>query len=299
MGHFLDIANRVLVDSQKPLTAKQITKIGIQNDWLHTKGKTPWQTMKSKLSTDILNNKEKTIFMRTEKGLFALSSWSNKKYIADRYQKALLEETIVVFPKSSLSKYISKPGLCTISVDKSFHLLRECYCMERNVAEDDPNVIQLISVFLVRYKDMILTHKRTKRLPEKRLHGFYSVFFGGHLNPNDLPPLFNILLPENSQFLLRELAEEVIIPNGSLLKIEYKGLLYDDSREVSQQHLGIVYDVFLSQSDYTIGERGFLMDSKFEDINTMFSRINDFENWSVFLIKHEKEKGSDIDAEIL
>lgn len=290
MGHFLDTAYKVLSDAKEPLTSMKITEIGTQNSWLHTTGKTPWQTMKSKLSTDILRNKEKSLFMRAEKGLFALRSWDKNEYIADRYQKALLEEDIVVFPASSLNKYISIPGLHTIPLDDSYRLLRECYAMERNIAENEPNVIQLISVFLVRYKDKILTHKRTKRLPEKRLHGFYSAFFGGHLNPDDLPPLFNIFLPENSQYLLREFSEEVIIPQGSLSKIEYKGLLYDDSRQVSKQHLGIVYDVFLNQSDYDIGERGFLMDSKFENVAMMFSRINDFENWSVFLIKHEKDK---------
>ena len=55
-------------------------------------------------------------------------------------------------------------------------------------------------------------------------------------------------------------------------------------------HLGIVYDVTLRDSNFIIGERGFLMDPKFEDIEAIFTRQADFENWSLIIIREEKNK---------
>jgi predicted NUDIX family phosphoesterase len=71
--------------------------------------------------------------------------------------------------------------------------------------------------------------------------------------------------------------------------MEYRGLLYDDSRDVSKQHLGIAYDVFLDSSQFEIGERGFLMDAKFETLEQVVSRREEFENWSWILIREAQE----------
>ncbi len=292
MGQFLDVAFKILTEAKKPLTAKEITIIAEENGWLHSKGKTPSQTMKSKLSTDILLRKEKSDFMRTDKAKFALRGWESnlQEYVADRYQKALLDEDAVVFPASSLNKYLSGPGLHKTPLGNSQELLWECKPMLRRMAELDTSVIQLVSVFVLKYRNQYLTYKRTKRLPESRLHGYYSVIFGGHLTPQDITPLFDIFCPDYGKILItRELQEEVKLPENQI-KIAYRGLLYDDSRELSRQHLGIVYDVELETSEYKIGERGFLMDSKFETIEQIEGRINEFENWSVFIIKTEHDK---------
>lgn len=293
MGHFLDIAYKVLLEEQKPLTAKEIIAIAQKKGWLHSSGKTPSQTMKSKISTDILNNKESSDFMRSDRARFALRDWRSRieEYVADRYQKALLDENAVVFPATSLIKYLNGPGLHPCPLKNSGELLRECRPMLRREAELDKSVIQLVSVFILRHKNLYLTHKRTKRLPENRLHGYYSMFFGGHLNTDDIKPLFDIFKPEYGRlFLLRELHEEVRLPKQNEFEIIYRGLLYDNSRDLSMQHLGIVYDVELKSKEYEIGERGFLMDHKFESLGQMEARIDDFENWSVFIIKVERDR---------
>src|SRR5205823_2920053 len=132
-----------------------------------------------------------------------------------------------------------------------------------------------------------LTFKRTKRLPESRLHGFYSLGFGGHLNPDDVLHMFDIFDPQQSQaWLLRELREELRLDEmkNRIADLSYRGLLYDDSQPVSRQHLGLVYEVVLASDQYDIGERGFLMDSKFETLEEMRARIREFENWSALLI---------------
>jgi predicted NUDIX family phosphoesterase len=295
MGHFLEVALKVLSEAKKPLSAKVITDIGLSKGLLITKGSTPYQTMKSKLSTHILNKKENSIFIRTSKGEFALRSW---KYLyefkAERFSKSLLKENILVFPLKSLSKYIPKPGLHTDLSINWDELFNECRPMSRIIAERKYNYLQLISVFIIHYDKQYLTYKRTKRLPENRLHDWYSIFFGGHLNPIDFMPLFNTIFdindPKSILFTFhRELKEEIIFPVNSKQEFIFKGLLYDDSRQVSKQHLGIVFDVFLKSAKYEIGERGFLMDSKFESIYEIETRKDKFENWSVMIINYELE----------
>lgn len=216
--------------------------------------------------------------------MFALRDWQTEldEFVAPRFQKALLDEDVVVFPHSSLRKYIPGPGLYTEPIH-SEALLNELTPMQRRRAEEDTSVIQLVSVFVLRFADKYLTYKRSARLPENRLHGEYSIAFGGHLNPDDVSPLLNIFKPDLGLPLLRrELHEEVRLPAEP--HISYRGLLYDDSRDLSRQHLGIVYDVNLQNPDYEIGERGFLIDPRMETREEILSRIHDFENWSVLLI---------------
>lgn len=293
MGHFLEIAKKVLEFKGTPLTTHELISVAIEKNWLRSTGKTPEQTMKAKISTDILINKENSIFMRTDKATFGLKIWKPdfEEFIANRFKKSLLNENAVVFPSSSLQKYISGPGLHLDPLNNSRELLAECKPMLRRLAETDTSFIQLVSVFILKYNELYLSHKRTKRLPENRLHGYYSMFFGGHITPDDIMPLFDIFQPAYGKiFLARELKEEVIIPHSNKTNINYRGLLYDDSKELSRQHLGIVYDVDLNSPEYTIGERGFLMDDKFESLEQMNNRIDEFENWSVFIIKYDIQK---------
>ena len=265
----------------------------MEKNWLTTNGKTPEQSMKARLSTDIRKKKEHSMFMRIEKGKFCLRSWNNDEYISDPFKKNPLKEDVMVFSSYLLNNFIIEVGLNKCPIINGQELFANCKPMLRIEAEKNFNVIQLISVFIIKYKLNYLTYKRTKRLPENRLHGFYSIMFGGHLNPDDMTPLFDIFNSQNYAFLERELHEEVILENN-LKEIQFRGLLYDDSTEISKQHLGIVYDVILKTPNYKIGERGFLIDSKFETLEEIESRIEEFENWSVMIFKYEKDRSNRI-----
>jgi predicted NUDIX family phosphoesterase len=290
VGRFTRAAYEVLKRESRPLTSREITEIAQRDGLLRTAGRTPWQTMKSKLSTDILSRGPDSLFMRVEEGRFSLREWKGMypEHVAPRFVKALFDEDIVVFPAASLKRYVPVVGLYAGDFDRN-DLVHECRAMRRQDAEEDDSVIQLVSVFVVRFEGRILTYKRTKRLPESRLHGYYSIGFGGHLNPEDLKPLLNIFDPDvASPLLLRELGEELRL-KGEAPRLRYRGLLYDDSRPVSRQHLGITYDVFLQSERFEIGERGFLMDAKFETLEEIIARRENFENWSWVLIREELE----------
>ena len=293
MGAFLTAAYRVLNEIRCPMTPAEIVCVALRKGYLATKGKTPHQTMKAKLSTDILQNKESSDFMRAAAGRFALRKWRNEipEHVAPRFKKSLFDEDILVFPASELHRFISQPGISTTR-DTAPALLAACTSMRRREAEEDTEVIQLVSFYLVRYRDKYLTYKRTKRLPESRLHGFYSIGFGGHLNPDDVPVLFlKDAFDYALETILRELREELI--TESKPTYSFRGLLYDDSRPVSRQHLGLVYDVELQSPHYTIGERGFLIDPRFETLEEILAREADFENWSVLIAREEARRCHD------
>ena len=279
---FLDAAERVLSDHGAPLHPRQITEIARSRGLIDSSGRTPDQTMKAKLSTDILRQNGASRFMRTDKNQFGLREWRARyaEYVADRFQKALLDEEIVVFSRDLLDRFIPGPGLFELSPETSQELLVSLRPMQRREAEEDMSVIQLVSAFLVRIEHRIATYKRTRRLPESRLHGVYSLLFGGHLNPEDVPPLFSIFDPDmGSSYIQRELREELRFSRPPPMQL--RGVLYDTAREVSLQHLGVLYEVHVPPSEaIEVGERGFLQQLAFETPSEILNRIDEFENWS-------------------
>lgn len=286
MGVFLRAAYTVLQQRGAPLTAMQIVEIAQEQGLLSTKGMTPVQTMKSKLSTDILRRGHRSLFMRSERGTFALRQWNVRirEFKADRFEKALFDEDIIVIPAEALSRFVPRPGLWrTPPTFAEFR--KEIRYIRRREAEDNASVIQLVSVFVIRHRDRVLTYKRAKRLPEKRLHDWYSIGFGGHLNPDDLSTLYDpFKVSQFEAWLMRELDEEVKLKAGTVERTVFRGLLYDTSRPVSKQHLGITYEVLVKTEDFEIGERGFLMDAKFESVEQIRMRRMQFENWSTVLL---------------
>jgi predicted NUDIX family phosphoesterase len=62
-------------------------------------------------------------------------------------------------------------------------------------------------------------------------------------------------------------------------------LLYDNAREVSTQHVGETYEITVHSQEFAIGERGFLMDAKFESLSEIRARAAEFENWSLLLLE--------------
>jgi predicted NUDIX family phosphoesterase len=284
---YLDIAEKFLSENQKPMSAREIVSLALQSGVLFTEGATPWQTMKSKLSTDILNRGSSSRFKRVSQGLFALRTFDENEFIAARFIKNKLDEEIAVIAGTDLRQLIPEPGYFHTGIDRNriSVLMRP---MMRRAAEDDFSVVQLVSVFIVHHKGRFLTHLRSARLPEQRLRGEYSVMLGGHLAVDDFTQLTLGLFDEDSladcSYILRELSEELILETDPY--VVPCGYIYDVSREVSKQHLGLVYSVDLAEQKYQIGERGFLMNSRFETPDEIRSRIEQFENWSVVLLDH-------------
>ena len=95
---YLDVAEQLLTQHRRPMSAREVVSLALQQHILSSDGATPWQTMKSKLSTDILNKGEGSRFKRVSQGLFALRTFDNEEFVATRFRKNKLDEEIASAP---------------------------------------------------------------------------------------------------------------------------------------------------------------------------------------------------------
>ncbi|WNJ95375.1 hypothetical protein RND59_14795 [Vibrio ruber] len=223
---------------------------------------------------------------------FGLASW-----VAEgRYQihqtgerklhKGHLDEVIAVIPKEHLSKLITRDGFKRIAFPAQW-IANYCVPMVRRDAEKSYDHIQLISSFLITCSNDVLTHIRSGKAPEARLKGEKSILLGGHVAYNEVGGFvadINYELFEKPKLLERELHEEVDIISKH--KTVYKGCLYDSSRDVSSQHLSLIHHVVLSNKNLVIKEKGYHRNLEWLHIDKLADSVNDYENWSVEIIKN-------------
>ena len=66
----LDAAYRVLSESGTPMKSKEIVEIAVEKGYWSTSGKTPFGTLHSAISRDILKKGRESRFIKTERGSF-------------------------------------------------------------------------------------------------------------------------------------------------------------------------------------------------------------------------------------
>jgi len=103
------------------------------------------------------------------------------------------------------------------------------FFIDRDVAEASPQYKQVIPYVVIRCGDDYLVLERTAKQTEARLHHKVSLGIGGHINPG------HTLL----EGLEKELGEEVHVETD--FKLDFAGIINDDSTEVGTVHLGAVY----------------------------------------------------------
>lgn len=73
---FAEAAYQVLKQTGKPLSAKEITAAALEQGLISTTGKTPSATMSARLYVDVKKKGNKSRFVKTDSGKFALNEWS-------------------------------------------------------------------------------------------------------------------------------------------------------------------------------------------------------------------------------
>ena len=123
---------------------------------------------------------------------------------------------------------------------------------KRNELEEDPSFKQIIPYAFISNKESFFIFKRTSGQTEKRLHNKFSLGLGGHMNPgNSKEPKEQYLNNE----LKRELFEEVKLLNGCIIEdIEFIGFINDDTIPVGRVHIGLLYNIHVSNKDVVINE---------------------------------------------
>ncbi|MEP5624765.1 MAG: HTH domain-containing protein, partial [Hyphomicrobiales bacterium] len=256
-SEFLLVAEQVLLSRSKPMRPNEIVDVGFEEGLFsdNVSGKTPGQTMKSKLSQDIRRHGENSRFVRTAPGLFFLRQLIDhpeQVFDAPRYSKPESTEKILVVPTERFRELVSFQGLHGHWKRVKKNLLREDVCtyMDRREAEGSEHFKQALTYVAITRRGQLLCYKRgSYNRVEKYLRGSRCVGFGGHVIREDqaMLPLFPSKDFGVTECVIRELSEEIDLPaldRQRLLDgagLECIGILNDDSSSVGKKHFAFVF----------------------------------------------------------
>lgn len=149
---------------------------------------------------------------------------------------------------------------------------------ERWKVEYNPPTRQPIPYILIQSGELFFATRRKNASGEARLHGQVSLGVGGHINPvdDDSGDMF-----ENA--MLRELHEELILKEDEIESSKFIGVINDNSSEVSQDHIALVYLVKVKTSDVKVKEVDKLV-GKFYTINELLDNKDKLESWSQIVL---------------
>lgn len=151
----------------------------------------------------------------------------------------------------------------------------------RPILEDKPEYKQIIPYAIICSGDDVYLFRRTKSQSETRLHNLYSLGVGGHMNPCGNVIDINYLRHE----LEREMNEEVLVHENCVVEtVKPVGFINDDTNEVGRVHLGVLYEIKLSNTDIEINEK-----DKMTGVWVKRSELKDYvsgmESWSQIYCK--------------
>ncbi len=165
-----------------------------------------------------------------------------------------MEELVFALPTSELWKLISykENGLIKENSEVLKRIIQNGLFRKRSELEEDPSFKQIIPYAIISNKESYYLFKRTFKQTEKRLHNKFSLGVGGHMNPsNSKESKEQYLINE----LKRELFEEVKLLNGCLIEnIEFIGFINDDTISVGSVHIGLFYNIHVSNKEIVINE---------------------------------------------
>ena len=175
-----------------------------------------------------------------------------------------MEELVFAFPTDELWKLLNykKKGLIRENSEILNRIVQNGLFLRRSELEENPSFKQIIPYAIisnkepersgVRQSQSFYLFKRTSNQTEKRLHNKFSLGVGGHMNPNNS-------MESKEQYLVdelkRELYEEVKLLNGCLIEeIEFIGFINDDTISVGSVHIGLLYNIHVSNKEVYINE---------------------------------------------
>jgi predicted NUDIX family phosphoesterase len=164
------------------------------------------------------------------------------------------KEFVFAFPTDELWKLMpyKKKGLIKGNSELLKDIVQNGLFLKRSELEENPSYKQIIPYAVISHRGSFFLYKRTSGQTEKRLHNKFSLGVGGHMNPSDhLESKEKYLIDE----LKRELYEEVKLLNGCLVEyIEFIGFINDDTISVGRVHIGLLYNIRVSNKEVFINE---------------------------------------------
>jgi predicted NUDIX family phosphoesterase len=189
------------------------------------------------------------------------------------------EELVFAFPTDELWKLIpyKKKGLIKGSCEVLKNIVQNGLFRKRSDLEEDPSFKQIIPYAIISDRDSFYLFKRTSGQTERRLHNKFTLGAGGHMNPADSMELKEQYIIDE---LKRELFEEVRLLNGSLIgNIEFIGFINDDTIPVGKVHIGLLYNIHVSNKEVYINETD-KMTANWIDKTDLAEYYEEMETWS-------------------
>ena len=165
-----------------------------------------------------------------------------------------MDELVFAFPTDELWKLMTykKKGLIRGNSEVLKRIIKNGLFLRRSELEEDYSFKQIIPYAIISNNESFYLFRRTSRQTEKRLHNKFSLGVGGNMNPNDSMETKEQYLVDE---LKRELIEEVKLLNGCLIEdIEFIGFINDDTISVGSVHIGLLYNIHVSNKEVYINE---------------------------------------------
>ena len=190
-----------------------------------------------------------------------------------------MEELVFAFPTDELWKLVTynKKGLIKGNTEVLKKIVQNGQFLGRSELEEDPSYKQIIPYAVISNKDSFYLFRRSSGQTEKRLQNLFSLGVGGHMNPNDS-------MESKEQYLIdelkRELYEEVKLLNGCLIEnIEFIGFINDDTIPVGMFHIGLLYNIQVSNREVYINETD-KMTAEWVDKSSLAEFYEEMETWT-------------------
>lgn len=196
------------------------------------------------------------------------------------------DERIIVVPRNILFDEENNQFNGFLANDSTkgqeiFDTLSQYEVKRRGDMEEDPNYKQLISYCLLENENnQLLVYERLSGGGEDRLHGQSSIGVGGHMNDIVGADTINEVLRTNAQ---RELEEEVGLAPEESQNLQYIGFINDDTNEVGEVHLGVVFKIKVNSNDVEVQETDTLKIKWVEQGS--IDNYYDFETWSSLILE--------------
>lgn len=202
-------------------------------------------------------------------------------------------EFVFVVPRTALFPECAPHGLAVFGDEWSAERFDEVvrtkgFFVEREYAETEPSLKQIIPYTVVMRGEEVLLLARTKGGGEARLHNKLSIGVGGHVNPVDA------IDPEDANARLadplpaatrREVMEEELEVTGAT-RLTPVGLINDDTNAVGAVHVGLVQILELLDGDARVREVDQLEGSfvSLAELRERAERGDRLETWSSLLV---------------
>jgi predicted NUDIX family phosphoesterase len=190
-----------------------------------------------------------------------------------------MEELVFAVPTDVLRTLIpyKEKGLIRENSEALKVIVNNGLFRKRSELEEDDSFKQIIPYAVISCRDSFYLFKRSSGQREQRLHNKFTLGAGGHMNTGiSKVPVEQYLTDE----LKRELFEEVKLINGCRIEnIEFIGFINDDTIPVGRFHIGLLYNIRVSNKEVYINETD-KMTSEWVEKSNLGEFYEGMETWS-------------------